>query len=397
MCIFTNGLGFVLYIAGINIVNIMSLVSIGAIFIDMIKDKRGIRQCFQGKKGLFIVSFMLWVLYALVQTQIVNISWEEYKIVFRQLVTNTVIVFFAGYTIHNRKTFYLIQHAMIGVLVVNVVLGMFEVVTGIHFVESESVWNTDCARAFSANPNEYATTVYCSLMCLAFFAFEKKLGFKWWLFIVFSCICILSSNSRGILYAVIIFALAYGAIQFYYMAKGKAAFAKCLLILALSVLGLLAVQGMLPVLLQWFVEHFSGSGNYTSDLYRLTLIRDGMGYFKGTYGLGVGAGQSIYLVKMNLHNFFVEILVEYGAAVFTGVLLVVWSIWRRAFDVSIPKKIRCIYFALIPSMVMASIVSSSINKFKVFWVMIFLFYLSKEYMVGAKDKEVWGKVAYEAG
>lgn len=64
---------------------------------------------------------------------------------------------------------------------------------------------------------------------------------------------------------------------------------------------------------------------------------------------------------------------------------------------SIPKKIRCIYFALIPSMVMASIVSSSINKFKVFWVMIFLFYLSKEYMVGAKDKEVWGKVAYEAG
>lgn len=390
-CVFFNGLGFVIYFAGINIVNVLSLTAFAAIIIDVMK-KDSMKQLLQNrKKFFFLLFFFVWVLYALLQLKFLNVSKQEYLIVFRQLVTNTLFVYFVGYTVHNKNSFNLIQKAMIGVLIVNVGIGMFEVITGIHFMGPESIWDAEHTRAFSRNPNEYATTVYCALVCLVFPLFYRKIRWKEILLIVFSFICILTSHCRGILYAVVLFAFMYGSMKLFYYIKGKAVLAKGLVIIGLIILGFLALQGNISKLLVWFVKSFSGQGDYESDMYRLSLINQGMDFFKKTRGLGVGAGQSIYLIKMNLHNFFVEILVEYGILIFAGVVMIMWSIWKKAFDLSIPKNVRCIYFALMPSLIMASIVSSSINKFKIFWVMIFLFYLSDEYLI---EKTKTGKVSF---
>lgn len=385
LCVFFNGLGFVLSIAGINIVNIFTLIAVAAIAVDVIR-KNSLKQLFHGKKKrFFLLFFLVWGLYALFQTAFVDISREEYDIVFRQLITNAVFVYFVGYTVCSEESFKLIEKAMIGVLAVNLGMGMFEVLTGVHFAEADSIWDAGSTRAFSSNPNEYATTVYCTLMCLAFSSFKRRIGWREILFTASAFICVFSSHCRGILLALIVFVFLYMGMQFYYFTKGKAALAKGIVAGVLILFGFLAVQGVLLEILQWFVENFSGKGDYESDLYRLSLINTGLDYYKETGGFGVGAGQSIYLVKTNLHNFFIEILVEYGVFIFAGVLMILWEIWKRAFDTAFSRKIRCIYFALMPSLILASMVSSSINKFKIFWVMIFLFYLSGEYL-GEQEK-----------
>lgn len=388
LCVFVNGLGFVVYISGINIVNIFSVMAAMAIIMDMTTAKNFLKHLLPKKKLFFLVFFCTWVLYAMLQACFSDFSQEEYQIVFRQLATNTIFVCFIGYTIHDNKSFHLLEKAMIGVLAVNVALGMFEVLTGIHFIEPESIWDAESARAFSINPNEYATTVYCSLVCVVFSIFRKRFGWKEAVIVLLSLVCIFTSHSRAILYAVVIYALAYVFFEFYYRMGGKAFLIKSLTIMSMAVLGILVIQNLMPKLIGLGIEFFSGRGDYVSDFYRLSLIEGGLRLFADTHGFGVGAGQSIYLLKMNPHNFFVEILAEYGIVIFAGIIFIMWSIWKRAFDVTLPRHIRCVYFSWFPSMAMASISSSSINKFKIFWVMIFMFYLSKDYLIETGEKKI---------
>lgn len=395
LCVFTNGLGVVVYIAGINVVNYLTILAFIFIAADLLRNNKTLNYFAEGNKWFLIIFFIFWIFYAFTQTVFIDLNKEFFNLGFHQLIANAMFVFFVCYVIHDARSFAIIRNAMVGVLIVNTMIGVFEVITGIHFSETESIWTANSTRAFQSNPNEYATTLYCAMMGVMLLSLQKKLELKLKILLVCSIICIITSHSRGILGAVIIFCLAYCLMEIYYYFKGNINFIKLLLIIGLGLGGYIVVSGMFMDILNWLVGNFSGKGNFTSDMYRIQLIKGGMELFLESCGVGIGAGQSIYLLKMNLHNFLLEMLVEYGIVVFLGVLFILWYIWRISFEKCIPRKNRCIYFALIPSVIMASITSSSINKFKLFWVMLIMFYMSKYYLADNRDKTSRERNVYE--
>ncbi len=395
LCVFTNGLGVVVYIAGINVVNYLTILAFIFIIADLLRNNKTLNYFAEGNKWFLIIFFIFWIFYAFIQTVFIDLNKEFFNLGFHQLITNAMFVFFVCYVIHDARSFGIIRNAMVGVLIVNTIIGVFEVITGIHFSETESIWTANSTRAFQSNPNEYATTLYCAMMGVMLLSLQKKLELKLKILLACSIICIITSHSRGILGAVIIFCLAYCLMEIYYYFKGNINFIKLLLIIGLGLGGYIVVSGMLMDILNWLAGNFSGKGNFASDMYRIRLIKGGMELFLESCGVGIGAGQSIYLLKMNLHNFLLEMLVEYGIVVFLGVLFILWYIWRISFEKCIPRKNRCIYFALIPSVIMASITSSSINKFKIFWVMLIMFYMSKYYLADNRNKTSQERNVYE--
>ena len=297
-----------------------------------------------------------------------------------QLITNSVAVILTLYLadIDQYMSCRSVLNAVYGVLIVNVLLGMFEVLSGLHFVEASSVWEASHARGFSENPNEYATTVFCSLMGVILMGSNEKLKAHHYITMMMAFLCIASSNSRGIILAVIVFVLCYAFMKLnidLLANKGKwmkIAFWTIFVILIVAVM-FVGVEKIILKAINMYSE-----GNSISDLYRWSLIKQGMKMFTDSMGLGVGPGQSIALAGINLHNFVIEILSEYGIIIFVLVMSLIMSIWNTSFNVHLAGKKRAIYFAYVPSMLIAGISSSSFYKFKMVWIVLVMFYLLKD-------------------
>lgn len=124
---------------------------------------------------------------------------------------------------------------------------------------------------------------------------------------------------------------------------------------------------------------------------RVNLVRNGLAFLYSTAGFGVGAGNAEYWMEnfqvydtqgiTNPHNWWLEILVDYGVfiligyvTVYLGLLRGLWHRWRKAQD----RGERMIAEALLVALIgfsVASISSSSIMAFNPQW-MLFAFSLA---------------------
>jgi len=119
---------------------------------------------------------------------------------------------------------------------------------------------------------------------------------------------------------------------------------------------------------------------------RMNLVRNGLNFLVGTYGFGVGAGngevwmgsRAVYDTQgiLSLHNWWLEILVDYGIWIFAGYMLcyihILWSLWKE-WRVSSTRNDRMISEALVLSMVgfaVASVSSSSIMALTPQWLLL---------------------------
>jgi O-antigen ligase len=115
---------------------------------------------------------------------------------------------------------------------------------------------------------------------------------------------------------------------------------------------------------QELVEFLGSSGDYGSDLYRVRLIMGGVKAFIQSAFLGIGPGQSIAINSMNIHNFYFEILAEYG--IFIGI------------DRHNPPYINALFKATAVALILASVSSSSTVKMRAYWVFIILILIIKK-------------------
>jgi len=117
----------------------------------------------------------------------------------------------------------------------------------------------------------------------------------------------------------------------------------------------------------------------------MNLARNGLIFLYSTAGFGVGAGNAEYWMAnfarydtagiLNLHNWWLEILINYGIFVFIGyvvmyigIILKLWHAWHKAVD----RKERMIAEALLLAFIgffFASISSSSIMAFNPQWLL----------------------------
>ena len=136
---------------------------------------------------------------------------------------------------------------------------------------------------------------------------------------------------------------------------------------------------------------------------RANLGRNSLMFLYVTAGFGVGAGNAEYWMAnfarydtsgiLNLHNWWLEILVNYGLFIFAGYLLFyggllynIWRIWQRASD----RTARMVSEALLTALVgfsVSSISSSTIIAFKPQW---FLFAFSVAFLNWWRYSQVKG-------
>jgi len=123
---------------------------------------------------------------------------------------------------------------------------------------------------------------------------------------------------------------------------------------------------------------------------RTNLVRNGLSLLYSTAGFGVGAGNAEYYLLTNPHNWWLEILIDYGILIFVGYIIFYMGIIQNLWKLYHKKQTReekMICEALLVSLVgffLASISSSSIMAFKPQWL-LFAFALS--YLNYFRNKE----------
>ncbi|MBN3554190.1 O-antigen ligase family protein [Fictibacillus nanhaiensis] len=129
----------------------------------------------------------------------------------------------------------------------------------------------------------------------------------------------------------------------------------------------------------------SGSDETSTDI-RLNLLKNSFIFLENTLGFGVGTGNSEFFMKnygvyptgniVNVHNWWVEILVNYGVVIFTLYCLIYLYLVKELFiinkDISEQSQLKLVSVSLLLAMVvfpLSSVSPSSQIALNYFWVL----------------------------
>ena len=118
---------------------------------------------------------------------------------------------------------------------------------------------------------------------------------------------------------------------------------------------------------------------------RMNLAKNGLRFLLSTWGFGVGAGNVEFWMKtkgqfdtgnkINIHNWFLEVLVNYGVFIFVGYLIFFAGIAYKVFtlinqhkDDQIMKVLGVSILGVMIGFIFASISPSSIMAYRPHWM-----------------------------
>lgn len=330
----------------------------------------------------YLIFFTLWFIWGLV-----SLSWAPDLIFSLKHVCllgiGCITVFFTIWYFSDPDQLKILFLVNILVLVLEIGLGLWELYGGYHIYGSFPKYflrhNLLPVIGTFGHPNNFAT--YLSMFLPLLYAWGKNQKNKFAMFFSFTLlVCgiylILSSTSRanmmamilGSLLALILAASCHGGRLYRTFFKKikqiKKINIKILVILILLILFIMIISSaaLYPCFHQQFdlvsnqltAEVMSVFVNWEYDgsiQLRKVLISKGIDMLKETYGLGVGAGNSQLLMLehqhetygyLKLHNWWVEVLVEYGVMIWTMLILFfarmfrdLWKIFKNPKDPSL--------------------------------------------------------------
>ena len=331
----------------------------------------------------YLVFFCFWFGYA-----VISLAWAPSKsmairyIIF--LFMGISVIFFSTYYFREKKDLQKLYLLWIGAFIILLFLGFWEHLTGYHLSVSKLYGETRLMSKFIPtsvfnNQNDYATFLALSIpFSIALVRYKKNL----WLYLcgigisISAFYLIVITGSRSNILAVLfelVFILLF-LLNFKRKIKTIIAMGVCIILLFI----------FLPGPAQGFFSQIGGELNSivsqtkieTGSMgTRINLARNGLSLLYSTAGFGVGAGNAEYYMVTNPHNWWLEILVDYGIIVFVGYIIFyigiiqnLWKVYRKKQTV----KEKMICEALLVSLVgffFASISSSSIMAFKPQWLL----------------------------
>lgn len=238
------------------------------------------------------------------------------------------------------------------------------------------------------NPNDYATFLALSIpFGLSLARYYRKLWLRAFgmATVLLGGYLILATGSRGNLLALL---LELGFLWFF-LVRGFRRLKLAVALTAAVGVALVIAPALARAILQNATEQLASilyeipleSG---SIYVRRNLIKNGLLFVYQTAGFGVGAGNAEYWIEnfaryntfgiLNLHNWWLEVLVDYGIFIFAGYLIFYLSIVRRLWRMykHTTGTQRMICEALLLSLVgfsIASVSSSSIMAFAPQWIL----------------------------
>lgn len=359
----------------------------------------------------YLLFLILWLSYS-----IISVIWAIDKLaalrqiyfLFQGLFLIFLIILFIKTNKDFKRFFVLKILLLMGLLGI----GFWEHLTGQHLVLSGFFEEARARFKFIPtgifyNPNDFTTFLTLTIpFLISLIRYVRKRAYKILAggLLVISFYFVLITGSRANLLAIALMMF----ILFFFLSNLK----RKIKIIFTIFLVLFTVFLLFPNFFQTIstrftseVTSFGSSYQWTkgSTINRVNLARNALYYLREFYGLGVGAGNieghidnyAPYWIRpglLNLHNWWLEILSEYGIFIFfsylmfyLGLIYNLWKIWHK--KLSHIEKMLCeaLLLALI-SFSIASISSSSIMAFKPQWLLFgfalaFLNYYRNKYQV----------------
>ncbi len=333
-----------------------------------------------------------WLLYALL-----SLAWAANKveaareIIFLFIGVSTI--FFTVYYFSNMRDLERFYYLWLLILVAFIPIGLWENLTGNHLSVSGLIEAPQSVifmpSVVFVGPNEFATFLALSIPLVVGFLryrrgfFVQAFGF---VILVVSLYLLIATGSRANYIAVIL----EFAFLFIVLLKSLQRL-KAIILTGLLILGIFIA---FPQLSQQACNTMSSqlasiTGqwelSYGSTGVRINLIKNSLIFLVRTGGFGVGAGNAEYWMEnfqvyptygiTNPHNWWVEVLVQYGVLIFTGYLLLYLSLIFKLYAIYCRlsnKTERMICEGLLVGVVgffFASISSSSIMALTPHWLL----------------------------
>ena len=324
--------------------------------------------------------FLLWAVYAWLQVFFVK-DFGLFVSFYVILITNIITILMTLLLINSKEAFFYALNAFAFSFVLNVLAAGIEFFTGKHFVQYNTSYRNEVV-GFIGNYNDFCTFLFLGIVVLFicfFYTDRKSLKIFYFLCISASVFFIFFNGARGAiysLYVLLLFWILLLLLRKIYKKEKK--YNRALLIFSIIVLIFASIWiykfGFYRALA---LLDNSGGGDIRSDQSRVILIKSGMEKMIQSFGFGIGAGQSVLLYGINLHNFYAEIFSEYGVGfgLFSVYLsFIVFVRKRNHINQKIDSLIQAAGFAFL----IANVTSSSVNKMRALWIYLMIVVLIKE-------------------
>ena len=331
----------------------------------------------------YLLFLAFWLVYA-----VLSLAWAADKVeAIREIIfllMGVSLIFFVVFHFNNLMYFKRLYNLWLLILLALIGIGLWEHTTGSHLSVSGLAGAPErlsyAPTGVFYNQNDYATYLALSVpFVLAFIRYnggliKRLLGLA---ILVLSLYLVVVTFSRANYLAIFL------GVAFWFLVLLKVK--NKLKVLALSGLVVLLlfvafptwtqdIFGIVNVQLGSLAAVMTANSEAGSVAVRLNLIKNSLIFLVNSCGFGVGAGNAEYYLITNVHNWWAEILVQYGVFVFAGyvlfylgLLVKLYKAYGRLADTS--EKMMC--EALLVGLVvffLASISSSSIMAIGAQWI-----------------------------
>lgn len=368
------------------------LILVWLIFITQLTLKNGIIKFSHIKIKLYLFFIGLWFFYALLST-----VWALDKIhairadIF--LFIGFSIIFFMVYYFTDFDDIKKLYYLWLVILICLLPIGLWENLTGNHLIVSgligAPIINRFMPTTVFDNSNDFATYLAISLpFVISFIRYSKSIFYRMAgdVILLVSLYLLLETYSRANYIAVI---LEFIFVFIFLLKKiSKLKFLILALVLSIIIFKMFPVQTQKitnTIIIQLRSINSPWSLKYGSTGVRINLIKNSLIFLQKTFGFGVGAGNAEYWMAhfsvynteniLNPHNWWIEILVNYGIFIFVGYIIFYIKLFQKIYKSCFylrnnnNEKMLCetILIALV-GFPIASISSSSIIELRFQWV-----------------------------
>ena len=284
------------------------------------------------KLDKYLIFYLVWLLFGLV-----SFFWSVDKFFwFRScviliIVTSSIFIF--QQFIRNEEDIVFYLRVFFCTFLANNVIGWFEVFTSKYIITT-----TENVKEYSINhwpvasflnTNDFCTYLAVSIpFVLAYFIYQKDVRVKSVivLSIFSSLLLMLKASSRANILAVILGLILLWILDYLIDKLKNYRFLGAFFVVVVLSLVIVFSTSLGERILDVFVNN-----DRSSDQLRLNLIRNGLIHLKNSHFIGVGAGNLQYWLPnhqyyntfnfLYIHNWWVEVLVNYGVIIFVGYFL----------------------------------------------------------------------------
>lgn len=355
--------------------------------------KKGYLQLTHIKVKQYLLFFAIWLGYAFISTVWAADKTAAVKnVIF--LFTGVSIIFFIVYYLRDIKHLKSLFWLWIAIFLALLPVGLWEVVTGNHLIVSKLSGEENALISFAptatfVNQNDFAACIALTIPLLVVWIryYSKLYSRILSIFVLVVALYLLIMTLSRACYIAVAVGFSF---WFLFLLQLKRKIKTLVMVAVIGILIFMVLPDVLQGIFRLAESEIKSLALFDDDLgsnvIRQNLIKNAVYFTVQSVGFGVGAGNVEYYMEnhpiypvahiINVHNWWAEILVNYGIFIFAGYVLMygflflnLWRAYKKTYIRNEKMICEALLFGLV-SFFMASISSSSIIAFTPQWIYV---------------------------